>query len=432
MSSYRIEKLDAREILDSRGRPTVWARCVLRSGASGEASVPSGASTGTAEAHELRDGDPKRYAGLGCLQASSNVCRVVLPALADRSLSGQDELDAALCELDGTPNKSRLGANAILSVSLAFARAAACQSQLPLYQYFAMLAGDTRDRECRLPLPTINLFSGGKHAGQQSPLQDVLVVPVAASSVDRALAMVFAVYQSAAKLIQQRYGMRPLKADEGGLAPAFPTADAMLTDAVDAIDRAGLIPGDDVALAVDVAATHFFRNGLYYLDETPLDASSMIDQLRLWTARYPIISIEDGLSEDDWDNWPRLMQSLSGRAQVVGDDLLCTNPERIQRAITAAAADTLLLKVNQIGTLSEALSACQLARRAGWRVTVSARSGETEDNWLADLAVGWRGEHIKVGSIAQSDRLSKYNRLLEIERSEPSSRGHGSLLRDRV
>jgi enolase len=338
-------------------------------------------------------------------------------ALTGRAFDHQSELDQALLEIDGTPNKSRLGANAILAVSLAFARACAAEQAAPLYQYFAGLAGDLPGFQNRsaLPRPTINLFSGGKHAGGQTSIQDVLVVPASAPTMDEALAMTFAVYQAAAELIYRKYGMRALSADEGGLAPAFPDVEAMLADAVESIRAAGLEPGREVALAIDVASSHFYRQGHYHLGTEPLDSRGMIAQLLDWLDRYPIVSIEDGLAEEDWMHWPELRGRVAGRALVLGDDLLCTNPARIRRAIETQAADALLLKVNQIGTLTEAAEACQLARSAGWRVTVSARSGETEDNWLADLAVGWAGDQIKVGSITQSERLAKYNRLLAIE-----------------
>jgi enolase len=410
---FKIQKISALEILDSRGRPTVKATCALDHGAVASASVPSGASTGTAEAMELRDGDPKRYQGLGCRKAVANVNGEIARALAGRAFDSQEELDRIVRELDGTGNKSRLGANAQLAVSLAFARACALDRKIPLYQHFADLMGQPLRT---LPRPTINLFSGGKHAGELCPLQDLLVVPASAETMDQALADTFAVYQSAAKLIAKKYGMRALSADEGGLAPIFPDAEAMFSDAVEAIEQAGLRPGHDVALAVDVASSHFHTPRGYQLGDQLLDSAGMIEQLAHWAGKYPLVSLEDGLSEDDWENWPALCGSLSGHAvRVVGDDLLCTNPARIRRAIKLGAANTLLLKVNQIGSLSEAREACRLARDAGWQVTISARSGETEDNWLADLAVGWAGDQIKVGSITQSERLSKYNRLLEIE-----------------
>jgi len=407
-----IASLHGREILDSRGHPTVAARCELAGGASGSASVPSGRSTGRAEAVELRDGDPTRYGGLGCRKAAAGIAREVNRALSGSEFGSQAELDGALVKLDGTADKSRLGANALLAVSLAFARAAAADRGIPLYRYFA----DLRAVHLRaLPRLTVNLFSGGRHAGGQVPIQDVLVAPLAASSIDASLSTTFAVYQSAAELVSTKYAMRLLRADEGGLAPPCGTAEAMLEDAVSAIESAGYLPGRDVALAVDVAASHFYENARYRLDNRLLSGAEMVGQLAGWLDRYPIVSLEDGLAEDDWEHWRVLVEAARGRVLVLGDDLLCTNPARIERAIADRAATALLVKVNQIGTLTEAAEACRLARAAGWRLTVSARSGETEDDWLADLAVGWDADQIKVGSITQSDRLAKYNRLLAIE-----------------
>jgi len=408
----KISRLRGLEILDSRGRPTVKAVCELEGGAVGSASVPSGASTGAAEALELRDGDANRYGGLGCRKAAANVSGTLNDSFSERSFETQEDLDRAMVELDGTDNKSRLGANAILAVSMAFARAAALQRGAPLHEHFADMLGRTPDA---LPCPTINLFSGGKHAGGQIPIQDTLVVPMAARTMDEALAMTYNVYQSAAKLALEKYGARPLTADEGGLAPPFPGAEAMLEDAVEAMKLAGCEPGRDMALALDMAASHFHKEGGYYLGDEPLNGSAMIEHVSAWLDRYPIISVEDGLAENDWESWPRLRKRVSGRALTLGDDLLCTNPERIRRAVRSGAADALLMKVNQVGTLTEAAEALRLARNAGWAVTVSARSGETEDNWLADLAVGWSGDQVKIGSITQSERLAKYNRLLEIE-----------------
>jgi enolase len=411
-----IQQLYALEILDSRGRPTVQTTCWLAGGASATASVPSGASTGAAEALELRDGDASRYAGLGCRRAVHNVNTTIQDALAGIDFANQAELDQAMCLLDGAANKSNLGANAILSVSLAFAKSSAIAAGIPLYQQFStLLAADPSPLQW-LPRPTINLFSGGKHAGGQVPIQDVLVVPAGANTIDEAMAMTYAVFQAAAALCLRKYQMRPLRADEGGLAPPFPNVTTMLDDAVTAIEEAGFRPGEEVALAVDVAASHFYRSGAYFLDpDHPIDSQGMIDTLHNWLDRYPIVSVEDGLAEEDWAHWPALCQAFAGRALVLGDDFLCTNPQRIARASAAGAATALLLKVNQIGTLTEAANACRLARAAGWSVTVSARSGETEDNWLADLAVGWQGDQLKVGSITQSERLAKYNRLLAIE-----------------
>ena len=406
-----ISRLSALEILDSRGRPTLRARCELSSGAAGTASIPSGASRGAAEAVELRDGDPNRFAGWGCSIAAAHVGGEINRQLAGRDLGTQSELDEALRALDGTPDKSRLGANAILAASLAFARAVAADRALPLYRSFAGILGTTPSR---LPRPIINLFSGGKHAGGHVPIQDVLIVPLA-HTIGECLAMAYRVFQSAAELGRSKYGVRALRADEGGLSPPFADAESMLADAVASIEAAGCRHGVDVALAIDVAATHFHDRGVYSFGTDRLEGTGMIQRLAAWQQRYGLVSIEDGLAEDDWEGWPQLARCLKGRALIVGDDLLCTNPLRIRKAIAAAAADTLLLKVNQIGTLTEAADALRLARAAGWAVTASARSGDTEDDWLADLAVGWSADQIKIGSITQSERLAKYNRLLEIE-----------------
>jgi enolase len=407
-----IERLTSLEILDSRGKPTVKATCALRGGSVATASVPSGASTGAAEAHELRDEDLKRYRGQGCRRAVASVNEAIATALVGPSFDTQGEVDDAMVRLDGTPNKSRLGANAILAVSIAFARAHAAERAVPLYEHLATIAGRRADS---LPRMTINLFSGGKHGGGQMPIQDVLVVPASAKTIDEGLAVTHAVYYAAADLTLRKYGMRALTADEGGLAPPFPSVEAAFDDAVEAIRAAGCEPGRDVALAVDVASTHFHRDGRYHLAGEALDAAGMIERVATWVSNYPIVSVEDGLAEDDWEHWPQLRERVGERALVLGDDLLCTNPDRIRRAVECRAANALLLKVNQIGTLTEAAEALKLARGAGWKVTISARSGETEDDWLADLAVGWGGDQIKVGSITQSERLAKYNRLLEIE-----------------
>lgn len=408
-----LQHLDALEILDSRGRPTLLVTCQLTSGQQARASVPSGASTGSAEALELRDGDPLRYRGLGCRRAVEHVRGAIQQALSGRAFTSQQQLDAALLELDGTVDKSRLGANALLGVSLAFARACALEQGIPLYQHFARAAGLPLTH---LPRPMINLFSGGKHAGGQVAIQDVQIMPLTATSTDDLLAMTYAVFYAAADMIRERYGMRLLRADEGGLAPPFSGSEAMLGAAVEAIERAGFKPGVDVALTLDVAASHFYHDGHYQLEDTLLDGAGMVDQLGAWLRQYPIVSVEDGLAEEDWAHWQLFYQQSHRQALILGDDLLCTNPRRIRHAIDQQAASALLLKVNQIGTLTEAAEAATLARAAGWRVVVSARSGETEDDWLADLAVGWGGDHIKIGSITQSERLAKYNRLLFIER----------------
>jgi len=406
-----IERLTGREILDSRGRPTVLATCVLEGGISASASVPSGASTGTAEAFELRDGDPKRYQGLGCRRAAANIGGELQDALAGHAFNDQAGLDRAMIALDGTPTKSRIGANSILAVSVAFARAHAMQRGVPLYQHFAGMLDSCPNA---LPRLTINLLSGGMHAGRQVSIQDVLIIPIAAETVDEALVTASDVYQAAAGLVLKKYGMRLLTADEGGLAPPCKSTGEMLSLAVEAIEKAGYLPGTDVALGIDVASTHFYDNRQYRIDSRLLDSSAMIQTIGTWLSQFPILSVEDGLAEDDWENWPKLREMIAGRALTLGDDLLCTNPGRIRRAIETKACDSLLLKVNQIGTLTEALEACQQARAAGWSVTLSVRSGETEDNWAADLATGWRADQFKNGSIRQSERLAKYNRLLEI------------------
>jgi enolase len=409
---FKIEKLLGREILDSRGKPTVLATCVLEGGITTSASVPSGASAGTAEACELRDDDPKRYRGMGCRKAVGNINTVIHREFAGRSFDDQAELDQAMITLDGTPSKSRLGANAILAVSIAVARACAAQRRVPLYQYFAEMLGTPADA---LPRLTINLFSGGKHAGQQVSIQDVLIIPMSAQTVDAALVAAFDIYHAAAELVFERYGMRLLTADEGGLAPPFEAVEEMFAIAVESIERAGYVVGRDIFLGVDVAATHFYENHHYHIDSSILNSGEMIQTVADWLQRFPIISVEDGLAEDDWKNWPQLRQAIARRALTLGDDLLCTNPSRIQRAIETGACDALLLKVNQIGTLTEALVAYRQARSAGWSITLSVRSGETEDSWAADLAVGWGADQFKNGSIRQSERLAKYNRLLEIE-----------------
>jgi len=409
---FVIESLSAREILDSRGRPTVLAECVLHGGTLGIASVPSGASTGAAEAVELRDGDPRRYRGLGCRKAVANIQDELNSALKGRAYASQADLDTRLVCLDGTPDKSRLGANAILAVSLAFARAAAAAKGEELWSYFSGLAGVTPSS---LPRLTINLFSGGKHAGQQVAIQDVLIVPVSTHTVDDSLAMSWEVYQTAAEISLRRYGMRLLRADEGGMAPPFRGPEEMIETAIEAIEGAGLQGGKDVALAIDVAASHFHSADGYHIGDELLSGEGMIERLRRWTDAYPLVSVEDGLAEDDWQSWPGLLSAIGDRALVLGDDLLCTNVARIQRAIESSACNALLLKVNQVGTLTEANHALQLARGAGWQVTVSVRSGETEDTWAADLAFGWSADQFKNGSLTQSERLAKYNRLLAIE-----------------
>ncbi len=414
-----IASLTALEILDSRGWPTIKTTCTLADGTRAAASIPSGRSTGAAEACELRDGDPARYRGKGCRQAVANVNTVLHQALSTAAFANQQELDQALIDIDGSPNKQRLGANALLSVSIAFARARAARDGLPLNEYFSRLLQDRPEHAARFPRLTINLFSGGRHAGKQVAIQDVLIVPTAAQSIDESLVMMNRIYHAAADQTYGRYGMRLLTADEGGLAPPFENSEAMLQAAVAAIEGAGWQPGRDAHLALDVAASHFYRDGRYLLDGRLLSPAEMIDHLCSWCRRYPVVSLEDGLAEDDWQHWPLLQQALGETVLILGDDLLCTNPERIRRAVDNGACNGLLLKVNQIGTLTEAAAARALARAAGWQITISVRSGETEDDWAADLAVGWAADQFKNGSVTQSERLAKYNRLLEIENHRP-------------
>lgn len=406
----KISQITALEILDSRGRPTIKAYCQLEDGRKGAASVPSGASTGVHEALELRDGDQSHFNGLGVLKAVDNINGKINRALTGSTFAFQSDLDQQLIDLDGTENKSQLGANAMLAVSIAFARTQA--ANIPLYDHFASLIGHPLHS---LPRPTINLFSGGKHGGMQIPLQDLLVVPAQDTMID-CFNATYKVYQSAAELCKEKYGMRALSADEGGLAPPFPDLKTLFDDAMKSIENAGLKPGEDMHIALDVAASHFYKDGKYSLGPQHLSSQELIEEIASWCSLYPIVSVEDGLAEDDWDHWPSLVKMISPKSLVLGDDLLCTNPARIQRAIDTESASALLLKVNQIGTLTEAAEAYKLARQAGWHVTVSARSGETEDDWLADLATGWQGNQIKIGSITQSERLAKYNRLLEIEK----------------
>ncbi len=410
----QIERLWPLEILDSRGNPTVRCTCVLTGGSSGTCAVPSGASTGRHEAAALRDGDASRYRGLGCRQAVAHIAGEIQDSLQGVECADQNELDRRLIELDGTPHLGRLGANSILAVSLAFARACAAAQGTPLHAYFSSLYPAALARPANFPVPTINLFSGGVHAGKQVAIQDVLLVPKPACAFPTQLEAMSEVYRVAVDFTADAYGMRNLTADEGGLAPPFPSSRAMLDGAMECARRAGLEAGVDFALAVDAAASHFHIEGRYAIDGSMWDARQLVRMYEEWAAAYPLYSLEDGLAEDDWTGWQRLYERLRGKTLIVGDDLLCTNQRRIEKAVELRAADALLLKVDQIGTVSRALAALQAARAAGWHIVVSARSGETEDTWLADLAVGWSAQNIKVGSITQSERLAKYNRLLEI------------------
>jgi enolase len=409
----KITRVRAREVLDSRGRPTVEAE-VEAGGSAGRAIVPSGASTGAAEALELRDGDMARYDGLSVLRAVQNVNRVIAPALIDVDAADQAAVDAVLLQLDGTPQKERLGANSLLAVSLAAAHAAAAAQHIPLYRHFARLAENDAPR---LPLPMTNLISGGLHAGGNLDLQDVLVMPSGAADYVTGLEWIVRVYNRLGRLLAAAGYEGRLVGDEGGYGPRLASNRQAVEIVVRAIEAAGLRPGEDVTLALDVAATHFHHDGHYRLaaeNGARLSSGDMIDRLEAWINEFPITSIEDPLAEEDWNGWRELTRRLGGRVRLVGDDLFATNEVRVRGGIELGAANAVLVKVNQIGTLSETFRTMRTARQAGYELVVSARSGETEDTTIADLAVGWAAESIKIGSIVRGERLCKYNRLLRI------------------
>jgi enolase len=442
-----IRRILAREVLDSRGLPTVEVEVHCAEGSWGRALVPSGASTGKAEAHELRDGDADRYDGQGVRRAVANVQAVIGPALLDVDAADQAALDARLLELDPSPRKSQLGANALLGVSLAAAHAASAVCGLPLYEHLAALyataapsgdsvvasaelktvpsgdsaiasLGDTAIAGPRMPLPMINMISGGLHAGGNLDFQDFLIMPRGADHYTQGLEWTVRVYRRLGSLLKAAGYESHLVGDEGGFGPRLPDHDAALTFLVRAIEAARLRPGVDVTIALDVAASHFFDGQSYCLKaegDRKLSSDEMIDLLAAMVDRFPITSIEDALAEDDWDAWQRLTLRLGSRVQLVGDDLFTTNLARLRRGIQQGAANSLLVKVNQIGTLSEALATMHAAQKAGFSRVVSARSGETEDTTLADLAVGTAAQQIKIGSITRSERLAKYNQLLRIE-----------------
>jgi enolase len=407
-----ITRVHAREVLDSRGRPTVEVEVHTRSGASGRAIVPSGASTGRHEAVELRDADPARFGGLGVRKAVAHVNDLVRRELLGRDVTEQAAIDRRLCELDGTPNKSRLGANALLGASLACAYAAAAARGLPLWRHL-----DPAGR-ARLPLPMVNMISGGLHAGGNLDFQDFLLLPTAARSYSEALEMAVAVYRALSGVLTRRGLEGVLVGDEGGFGPRLGSNEQAVEVVLEAVASAGLSPGRDAGLALDVASTHFYQGSRYHLREgggQVLEPAQMVERLARWAESYPIYSIEDGLAEDDWDGWRLLTQRLGGRVQLVGDDLFVTNPERLRQGVEQGVANAVLVKVNQVGTLTEALAVVEQAHAAGYRCVVSARSGETEDTTLADLAAATGAGQIKVGSVARSERLAKYNQLLRIE-----------------
>ena len=400
----------AREILDSRGNPTVEADVVLESGVSGRAAVPSGASTGSREAIELRDNDKARYLGKGVTKAVENVNTEICEALLGLDATEQGLIDGTLIDLDGTENKSRLGANAILAVSCAVAKAAAEECSLPLYRYFGG-AG-----QMSLPVPLMNVINGGAHANNRIDLQEFMLVPLGAPTFREALRYGAEVFQTLKKLLDER-GMPTTVGDEGGFAPDLPSNEAALALLVEAIDKAGYRAGDDIMLALDCAASEFHRDGAYRLEaeDRSLSAQQFTDLLAQWCERYPIISIEDGMAEDDWNGWKLLTDRLGARVQLVGDDIFVTNTKILKQGIAKGVANSILVKINQIGTLSETFAAIGMANRASYTAVISHRSGETEDSLIADLAVGTNAGQIKTGSLSRSDRMAKYNQLLRIE-----------------
>lgn len=403
-----IDEIRAREILDSRGRPTIEAEVYLVNGAYGLAQVPSGASTGSFEAHELRDGDPARYSGKGVLKAVQNVEEMIAPNLLDLDAINQEMIDRVMLDLDGTPNKTKLGANAILGVSLATAKASAAALNLPLYRY---LGGPLANL---LPVPQMNVINGGAHASNNVDFQEFMIVPHGASSFHEALRWGAEVFASLSKVLKDK-GLLSGVGDEGGFAPNLGSNQEALDLLISAIELAGYKPGEQVALALDAAANEFYQDGQYVYDGAAHTPVAFIDYLEKLVGSYPIVSIEDALHEEDWENWQLLTQRLGSRVQLVGDDLFVTNMSRLQKGIDMGVANSILIKLNQIGSLTETLQAIELATRNRYRSVISHRSGETEDTTIADLAVATRAGQIKTGSLCRSERVAKYNRLLRIE-----------------
>lgn len=401
----RIRALRAREILDSRGNPTVEVEVILEDGSAGRAAVPSGASTGAKEALELRDGD-RRYSGKGVLRAVRNVTEEIARALMGREFSAQDEFDRLLIELDGTPNKSRLGANAILGVSLAYARAAAHALKKPLFRYIG-------DRDL-LPTPLVNVLNGGMHADTDLDIQEFMLVPVGFDSFREALRATVEAFHALKKILKSR-GLSTNVGDEGGFAPQLQKNEEALELLIEAISAAGYRPGRDLALALDAAASTFYAKERYHIERESLSGSELITLYEEWLDRYPIVSIEDGLAEEDWAGWHELTKRLGKRVQLVGDDIFVTNPALIEKGIREGVANAVLIKLNQIGTLTETLRAVEAAHRGGYRTVISHRSGETEDTFIADFAVGTGAGQIKTGSVSRGERTAKYNQLLRLE-----------------
>jgi len=408
MQDTAIEFIKAREILDSRGRPTIEAEVYLASGVVGLAQVPSGASTGSFEAHELRDGDKKRYGGKGVLKAVANVEHKIAPALANLDAIDQALVDQTMIDLDGSPNKSHLGANAILGVSLATAKAAAETLGLPLYRYLGGTLANV------LPVPLMNVINGGSHADNNVDIQEFMIVPVGAPSFKEALRWGAEIFASLAKVLKDKNLLTGV-GDEGGFAPNLGSNQEALDLLMMAIEKAGYKPGEQVALALDVAASEFYKDGQYTYDGVAHSPAELIDYLDGLVGQYPIVSIEDGLHEDDWDSWVALTQKMGSKVQLVGDDLFVTNRTRLQKGIDLKASNSILIKLNQIGSLTETLDTIDLGKRNSYRSVISHRSGETEDTTIADLAVATRAGQIKTGSLCRSERVAKYNRLLRIE-----------------
>ncbi len=409
----KIIAVQGREILDSRGNPTVEADVVLESGARGRAAVPSGASTGSREAIELRDGDPARYGGKGVLKAVGHVNGEIRTALLGMDATDQAALDRRMIELDGTPNKARLGANAILAVSLAAARAAAAYGNQPLYRYLDTLWGGTEEATL-LPVPMMNVINGGAHAENNVDMQEFMIVPAGAPTLAEALRMGAEVFHSIKRVLSRR-GLNTAVGDEGGFAPDLSSNEAAVEIILEGITLAGYIPGQDLVIALDPASSEFYREGAYHLDGRRLSSDELVAYWSEWARQYPIVSIEDGMAEDDWEGWAALTAALGERVQLVGDDLFVTNTGILRQGIERGVANAILIKVNQIGTLTESLEAIRMAREARYKVVISHRSGETEDTFIADLAVATGAGQIKTGSMSRSDRVAKYNQLLRIE-----------------
>lgn len=406
-----IVDIVGREILDSRGNPTVECDVLLESGVMGRAAVPSGASTGSREAIELRDGDKSRYLGKGVLKAVEHINTEISEAVLGLDASEQAFLDKTLIDLDGTENKSRLGANAMLAVSMAVARAAAEESGLPLYRYFGGMNGN------QLPVPMMNVINGGAHANNSLDLQELMIIPVGAPSFREALRWGAEVFHALKKIIHDK-GMPTAVGDEGGFAPSVENHEAAIQLILDAIAKAGYTAGEQIALGLDCAASEFYKDGLYVLEGEggiKLTSQQWTDMLATWVDKYPIISIEDGMAEGDWDGWKILTDRLGKNVQIVGDDLFVTNTKILQQGIEKGIANSILIKINQIGTLTETFAAIEMAKRAGYTAVVSHRSGETEDSTISDIAVGLNAGQIKTGSLSRSDRMAKYNQLLRIE-----------------